>query len=118
MNYENIELSSYELLNVYLPVHSYINYNDSATAHVIDQFVLKYEFFPSTTSLLGFDLGYYFIKGMMEHQTVINTVLVQKEVYHGISMDIMFKKTGIESGFENQSSFMVNYNNYELKRIY
>lgn len=118
MNYENIELSSYELLNVYLPVHSYINYNDSATAHVIDQFVLKYEFFPSTTSLLGFDLGYYFIKGMMEHQTVINTVLVQKEVYHGISMDIMFKKTGIESGFENQSSFMVNYNNYELKRVY
>lgn len=118
INFENIELTSFELLNVYLPVHSYINYNDSATADMIDKFVVKYEFFPSTVSLLGFDLGCYFVKGMMEHQTAINTVLIQKEVYHGISMDIMFKKTGVESGFENQSSFMVQYQNYQLKRVY
>ena len=38
--------------------------------------------------------------------------------HNGISMNFNFRKTGIESGFENQSSFLIHYHNLELVRVY
>lgn len=118
LTYENIELTSFDLLNVYLPVHSYINYNDSTTANVINKFIVEREFYPSTVSLLGFDMAYYFGTCLMNYGTIINPVITNSYNHKGISMNFNFRKTGIESGFENQSSFLIHYQNLELVRVY
>lgn len=118
LTYENIELNSFDLLNVYLPVHSYIDYHDSATANVINKFVAQKEFYPSTVSLLAFDMAYYFGTCLMKYGTIVNPVITNSYNHSGISMNFNFRKTGIESGFENQSTFLIHYQNLELVRVY
>ncbi|MDT8411128.1 MAG: LysM peptidoglycan-binding domain-containing protein [Vicingaceae bacterium] len=118
LTYENIELSSFDLLNVYLPVHNYTDYKDSTTIEVINKFIKAKEFHPSIVSLLAFDMAYYFGTCLKNYGSIINPVITNSFNHKGISINFNFKKTGIESGFENQSSFLIHYQNLELVRIH
>jgi len=115
MNYENIDLEYFQRLNVHFCSTKFINYKDSVTMNFIDCYKRKTKTYPSKNTFLGFDIAYYFGSNFINQGTVFSqTALEQKR---GMSINLNFFKTGIESGFENQNSYLLRFEDYELKRI-
>ncbi|MDB4534108.1 LysM peptidoglycan-binding domain-containing protein [Vicingaceae bacterium] len=115
MNYENIDLEYFQRLNVHFCATKFIDYNDSITSVFAKKYVNKFETYPSKYTFLGFDIGYYFGDGFISEGTVFSKSRIEEN--SGRSINLNFFKTGIESGFENQNSFLLRFEDYELKRI-
>ena len=116
MKFENIDLEYFQKLNVHYCSSRYINTQDSLINGFMKNYINKTETYPSNNTLLGFDLAYYFGNNFMNQGTLFSPVSLQE--YHGISIDLNFFKTGIESGFENTNSYLLRFDDYTLKRIY
>lgn len=113
LRYENIDLDYFQELNVYLPVSEYIDYNDYKIKQLTQEYMNRFETYPSKIAFSGFDLAYYFGTSLAKDGTVFK----HSEEFQGNSINLDFFKTGIESGYENQHTFMLRFNNYTLERI-
>lgn len=113
--YENIDLEYFQRLGVHFCSTKFINYKDSLTANFIDDYKEKITAYPSKYSFLGFDIAYYFGSNFIQHGTVFSPAALTQKT--GMSIHLNFFKTGIESGFENKSSYLLRFEDYELKRI-
>jgi LysM repeat protein len=115
IRYENIDLEYFQQLNVHFCSPRYINYQDSVTNNFVNTYKGVTQTYPSKNSFLGFDIGYYFAKNFADFGTLFSPKsLLSKK---GISIRLNFFKTGIESGFENKDSYLLRFEDYELKRI-
>jgi len=117
LQYENIDLEYFQKLNVYLPVTKFVNYNDSCCTKFIDNYINKYNIYPSNNALLGFDIGYYFASAIKKGGSV-NYYIRNNNIISGKVIDFNFYKTGLESGYENKSSAILKFENYHLVKIY
>ena len=88
--------------------------NLTTPREVLD-YVIKTETYPSINTFLGFDLAYYFGGNLMNQGTLFSETSLQG--YKGMSIDLNFFKTGIESGFENKNAFLLHFDDFVLKRI-
>jgi LysM repeat protein len=115
IKYENIDLDYFQKLNVHYCSSRFIDYKDSLTSLFIENYVNKKDIYPSINTLLGFDLAYYFGGILM------NTGKLSPQGpfmnYKGLSIQLDFFKTGIESGFENTKSHMLRFNDFTIERI-
>lgn len=118
LTFENIELSSFEKLHVYIPVHSYVNENDSLTSVVINAYIDENKIYPSKTTLLGYDVATYFGDVLLEHGSITHPSVYSSNIKKGTSIHFKFQKTGIESGCENQSCYILNFRNDGLVKVY
>lgn len=118
LTFENIELTSFEMLHVYLPVHSFVDETDSATLTIINDYVVENEIYPTKTTLLGYDIATYFGNVLINYGTIIHPSVYSSTRKNGTSIHFNFQKTGIESGCENQSCYILNFRNYELVKVY
>ena len=114
-NYENIDLEYFQKLNVHFCSTKFINYQDSLTANFIDAYKEKTATYPSYYSFLGFDIAYCFGNNFIQYGTVFSEAALEPK--DGMSINLNFFKTGIESGFENKNAYLLRFENYELKRI-
>jgi LysM repeat protein len=117
LNYDNIDLEYFQRLNVYIPTYQHVNYSDSLSENIIEKYVERTETYPSNNSLLGYDLAYFFGTCFTTYGTLFNQEMAP-EIKKGVSLKLEFKKTGIESGFENTSSCILKFDDYILKRVY
>lgn len=117
LKYENIDLEYFERLNVYVPVVQYINYEDSITNIVIQNFVAKNNTYPSKISFSGYDIANYFAGNLKQYGSVF-LLDASQEKNKNISLKQTFFKTGIESGYENTNSYILQFDDYMLKRVY
>ncbi|MCB9335553.1 MAG: LysM peptidoglycan-binding domain-containing protein [Flavobacteriales bacterium] len=115
-SFENIDLVYFDLLNVHIPVQQYINYNDEVAQNVISKYYQLTETYPTNTSFLGYDVGIYFGNQLITKGSTF--YMFQPEVTNGISFGLNFYKTGVESGFENTNTSIINYQNLVLKKVY
>jgi LysM repeat protein len=115
MNYENIDLEYFQRLSVHFCATKFIDYNDSLTTIFAKKYVENTNTYPSKNTFLGFDIGYYFGDGFINEGTVFSKSRIEEN--SGRSINLNFFKTGIESGFENQNSYLLRFEDYELKRI-
>jgi LysM repeat protein len=115
MSYENIDLEYFQQLNVHFCSTRYINYQDSLTNNFIKTYKEITQTYPSQNSFLGFDIGYFFVKNFADFGTLFSPEALLKK--RGMSLHFNFFKTGIESGFENKNSYLLRFEDYELKRI-
>jgi len=118
LNFENIELTSFEMLHVYLPVNNFVNEKDSITATVIKGYIAENETYPSKTTLLGYDIATYFGTALLNYGTIKHPAIYSSYKRTGTSTQFNFHKTGIESGYENKSCYIMNFRNFELVRVY
>lgn len=116
--FENIELTSFEMLHVYLPVHSFVDENDSTVLDVINNYVAEHNSYPTKTTLLGVDIANYFGNVLLNYGTVNHPSVYNSNRKKGTSIHFNFHKTGVESGCENQSCYILNYQNYTLVRVF
>ncbi len=115
MKFENIDLDYFQQLNVHYCTERFVDYNDSITALFIKNYIKKTETYPSQNTFFGFDLAYFFGSNFINYGTLFSEASLG--YYKGMSIQLNFMKTGVESGYENINSNMVRFNNYTLEKI-
>ena len=102
-------------LNVHYCSTRFIDEQDSLTTNFIKEYIKTTEIYPSRNTFLGFDLAYYFGNNLMNQGTLFSSLSIQN--HKGLSIDLNFFKTGIESGFENKNAYLLRFDDFTLKRI-
>jgi LysM repeat protein len=116
MKYENIDLEYFQKLNLHYCATRHIDYDDSVTISFIDSYKQRFETYPSKNTFLGFDIAYYFGNSLMDNGSLYTSTSLPNQ--KGMSIHLDFLKTGIESGFENRSSYLLRFNEFSLEKIY
>jgi len=114
--FDNIEVNYLENLNVQLIVAEFINLKDPYVINFERNYVQRYSIFPEQFSYLGFEVGYYFMSILKDYGANFSATYPTYE-RKVLSRNFNFSKTGIESGFENNSSFMIGYQNFQKVEI-
>lgn len=115
--YDNIEVDYLHKLDVHLLLSEFLDYNQPAIQQFENDFLKRYQLIPEKFSYLGFDVGYYYL-------SLLNNYGANFEVmYMGVEAELLsrkfeFFKTGIESGYENHSAYIVRYRNFDKQRVY
>ncbi len=115
INYDNLDINMIQKLNLQIPANSHINYTDTVTNIFIKSYREKYNTEPGKYSFSGYDAAMYFIPLLIKYGNgAIDKIESTKKTCLSTSFD--FKKTGDDSGFENQSVFILRYEDFELKK--
>jgi LysM repeat protein/ABC-type branched-subunit amino acid transport system substrate-binding protein len=115
INYDNLDINMIQKLNLQIPANSHINYNDSITNIFIKSYREKYHTEPGKYAFSGYDAALYFVPLLMQYgNEAIHKLETTKKTC--LSTSFNFKKTGDDSGFENQSIFILKYEDFELKK--
>lgn len=114
--FDNLEVDYLQELNIHLVVSEYIDHSRMEVRQFEDKFKEAYELIPEKFAYLGYDVGMYYLSLM--HEFGLNFELmflgIQEKM---LSRNFEFFKTGIESGYENHSVFLVRYQDYSLKQV-
>ena len=115
--YDNIEVDYLHHLDVHLLLSEFIDYNSTKVKKFENDFYSSYEIMPEKFSYLGFDVGYYYL-GLLNDYGVNFEYMYMGVEEELLSRKFEFFKTGIESGYENHSTYIIRYNNFEKERVY
>jgi ABC-type branched-subunit amino acid transport system substrate-binding protein len=115
INYDNLDINMIQKLNLQIPANSFIDYNDTITSSFIKSYREKYNTEPGKYAYSGYDAAMYFIPLVLKYgDGAVDKIEANKKTCLSTSFD--FKKTGDDSGFENQSIFILKYEDFELKK--
>jgi LysM repeat protein len=115
INYDNLDINMIQKLKLQIPANSFINYNDSITNYFIKAYREKYSTEPGKYAFSGYDAALYFIPLLTKYgSSAIDKVDSTEKTC--LSTSFNFKKMGDDSGFENQSVFILKYEDFELKK--
>jgi LysM repeat protein/ABC-type branched-subunit amino acid transport system substrate-binding protein len=115
INYDNLDINIIQKLHLQIPANSHINYNDTITNIFIKSYREKYNTEPGKYAFSGYDAAMYFIPLIIKYgNDAIDKIETTKKTC--LSTSFNFKKTGDDSGFENQSIFILKYEDFELKK--
>lgn len=115
INYDNLDINMIQKLNLQIPANSFIDYSDSITNCFIKAYREKYETEPGKYAFAGYDAAMYFIPHLLKYgNRALDKIESTKKTC--LSTSFNFKKTGDDSGFENQSIFILKYEDFELKK--
>ena len=116
LNFENIEIDYLQKLNVHLVASEFIDKDNELTVNFVSKFNESYGIIPSQFAYLGYDVASYYLDLLNSSGTNFELML-PSERKEGLSRKFNFVKTGIESGFENHSTYMVRYKDYHLVKV-
>ena len=115
-SFDNLEPDFLHNLNIHLTSPYYVDYERPDVNALVKLFREKYFTEPSKYGFLGYDVALYYI-GLLDKYGVNMQSYLDNETKDGIAQKFDFFKSGMESGFENQSVFMLKYEDYQLTRI-
>ncbi len=114
--FENIEIEYLHNLNVHLITSEFIDREHIDNVEFIQEFNDTYEAIPSNFAYLGYDVASYYLN--LLHTGGSNfEIMLPAEKMQGLGRKFYFVKTGIESGFENHSSYILRYQDYKLVKV-
>jgi hypothetical protein len=116
LKFDNLEVDYLQNLNIHLVVSEYIDSNSEEVIAFDKKFANTYNLIPEKFSYLGFDVGMYYLKLLNNFGANFEVMFLgyQDKL---LSRNFEYFKTGIESGYENHSVFLVRYKNYVLERV-
>ena len=114
LQFENIDVEYFQTLNVHIPLSQFVDFDNQFTKEIIAKYYNKFETYPSTNSFLGYDIATYFMSNIID----TGNAYQKNSNYHPICTKFDFFKTGIESGYENNYTRLVKFDNYMLKIVY
>ena len=115
--FKNIEVDYLSRLQVHLIVSEYIDYESDKVMNFERKFYERFKSMPIGFSYLGYDVGYYYLSLLKEFGANFEVMLLgfQTEL---LSRKFEFFKTGIESGYENHSAYVIKYKDSMKKRVH
>jgi len=115
INYDNLDINMIQKLHLQIPANSHIDYNDTITNIFIKSYREKFQTEPGKYAFSGYDAAMYFIPLLTKYGSgALEKIEATKKAC--LSTSFNFKKTGDDSGFENQSIFILKYEDFELKK--
>lgn len=117
LSFDNIDVEYLQKLKVEVVTSEYVDKQAAAVRRFEKHFVDQFELLPEKYTYLGYDVGMYYLSLMHEFGLNFEVMFLG---YHAefLAHKFEFFKTGIESGYENRSVFLLKYEDYQLKRVY
>lgn len=115
-SFENIEIDYLHNLNVHLITSEFIDQESEANLEFITDFNDINGSMPSQFTYLGYDVASYYLSLLQSSGTNFEMMLPTEKM-QGLSRKFNFVKTGIESGFENHSFYIVRYQDFKLVKV-
>jgi len=116
LEYDDIETSYKMKYNLHVTTSSFIDYKDENVVTFVKQYRAKFGSEPSKFAFMGFDAAFFhavgldaFGKGYSAHYDQIKVPLLQSS--------FQLERSDKNSGFENQSVFIVAYKDFELIKV-
>ncbi len=116
LSFDNLETEHLVITNTHIVAQHYIDYQDSNTQEFIRKYREQFLGEPTAMSFKGYDLVMYFAKGLFENGSLFFSELQQHKA-QGLMTPFHFVRVGLESGYENSGVCILNYENFELKRV-
>ncbi len=116
-SYDNIEINYLHDLNVHVLTSEYIDPSSVAVDDFKQKFYATNQHLPTKYSYLGHDVAYFYLSLMNEFGVNYDVMFLgyKKEL---LMLNFDYFKTGIESGYENHSVFLLKYEDYRLNKVF
>lgn len=92
----------------------FVDYDNVNTKQFIKKYRSSYSTDPSTYGYLGFDISYYYLKGLMENGLIFLSEFKGSEFDPTSTKFTLIRLAGT-SGFENKAAFILGHNNYKIE---
>jgi LysM repeat protein len=115
--FDNIEIDYLHNLHVHLVVSEFIDPSQKEVKDFEQEFMDTYGIAAEKFSYLGFDVGMYYLSLLHEYGSNFGIMFLGLQ-QEQLGRKFEFFKTGIESGYENHSVYMIKYEDFEKKRVY
>ena len=113
MRYTNIDFEYFDNLGVMVGVDGHVDFDRPHVKSFVKNYHKRFEIFPEKFAFQGFDITHYYLKALHKYGTRLETGITQgNEKY--LYFNFGFFKTGMESGYENKSTILLKYQNFEL----
>jgi len=116
-NFQNIDVNYLQNLNVHLVVSEYIDYNSKQMQSFERTFYKRYKVMPEKFAVLGFDVGMYYLSLLNNYGLNFEVMFLGLQEEQ-LGRKFEFLKTGIESGYENHSVYLIRYADFQRQRVY
>lgn len=118
VNYENIEAEYKNRLRLRLVLPSYLNYESNLTVDFLKAYRQRYGTEPShfDYGFKGYDLTMFFGMALLKYGLEFPLRFDELE-FRGTLGSMRFGKSTTGKEFENKSAYIVEYEDYELKRV-
>lgn len=120
-HFQSINLKNLKSLSFQYLSPTFINYYDSNVNKFIKQYRETYRTEPSTYSFEGYDIMYYFASALRKYGRHFQFCLspnVAMPNRHGLIFDFDFMRTNENGGFENNGTFLLEYDeNFRLQEV-
>ncbi len=115
--YDNIEINYLHALNVHVLTSEFVDHENVGVIRFKKAFHQVNEHLPSKYSFLGHDVAYFYLSLLNEFGVNYDVMFLgyKKEL---LMLNFDYFKTGIESGYENHSVFLLKYEDYQLKKVF
>jgi len=118
IKYENIESSYKNRFRLRLVVSQYVDYSERDIQNYLEKFYSEYKMEPSGYGygFMGYDLMLFFGKALLDSGTGFGNGVEKREM-DGLGMNYRFAPSTTGKEMENKSVFIIEYNNFDIKRI-
>ena len=113
---QDLEVSYLHQLNVTIPIENYLNFNDYRITHFFKGYKEQFKFEPNKYTLMGYDIADYILNQALHNKSAW-LIKPEKFQHQGLLTDFHFIRVMENSGLENQSVTLYEYEQYRLKRF-
>lgn len=113
---QDLEVSYLHKLNVTLPIENHLNFNDYRINRFFKAYQAAFKFEPNRYTLMGYDIGDYVLNQAL-HNKQEWLKSPERFQHQGLITDFYFQRVVDNSGVENQSVSLYEYEQYKLKRF-
>ncbi len=117
LGYEFIDVELKERTHLTVPSATYTDYDNPTAAAVVEAFSKTYDADATEYALLGYDIALYYGMGLLyfgEDFPQSFDRIPQTGLTH---VRFKLRKTGLDSGYENEHVFLLNHINYNLQPV-
>lgn len=116
LDYQNIDMQYKNRFKVTVPSSTFLDFDSPGTLSFIDDYRNQYDQEPGSDgyAFLGFDVAYYFLSNLLKYGLDFQQNPEQIQ-YEGIQIGFRFEPQS--NGTFNKHIYLLQYNDFELKRI-
>lgn len=114
--FDNLDIQYLNKMNVHTPSNSFIDYESQRIKNIIQSYRAEYKGEPDSYFFQGFDIAYYYLVSLKQYGVNFQSQLSQHP-FNGVQSSFKFKESAPGSGYENQSVYIIKYQDYKLHRV-
>lgn len=117
LGYDLIDIEYKERFHITVPSAAYVDYSREDVQAFAAAYREAFDTDPGKYAFAGYDAALYYGSGLLQHGTLFSARFGMWETPGLLSTGYDFRKTGVESGFENTYCVLLRHEEYQLKPL-